>query len=96
MMQKPFTISWSNILVHLELAAILCLAISVHIMDASAILSKSKNFKNEAHEEKKSSKANVIVHSAHYDGNRKFILEHYYNLVTKHFSSYRKQDLSTV
>ena len=41
--------------------------------------------KTEAHEETKYSKANAIIKIAHYDGNRKFTLNHYYNLVAKSF-----------
>ena len=44
------------------------------------------NFKTEAYEETKASNANAIIHSAHYDGIRKFTLEHYYNLVAKAFA----------
>ena len=42
-------------------------------------------FKIKFDEKKKSSKANVILQSAHYYENRKFALEHYYNLVAKEF-----------
>ena len=44
------------------------------------------DFKTEAYEETKAAKANAILQSAYYDGNRKFTLEHYYNLVSKAFS----------
>ena len=43
------------------------------------------HFKTETYEETKSSKANAILQYAHYDGNRKFKLEHYYNLFAKAF-----------
>ena len=43
------------------------------------------HFKTESYEETKTSKANDIIQSAHYDGNRKFALKHYYNLVVKSF-----------
>ena len=42
-------------------------------------------FKTEAHEDTEDSKANYILQSADYDGNRKFTLEYYYNLVAKAF-----------
>ena len=38
------------------------------------------NIKTEAYEETKASKANNIVQSAHYDGNRKSTFDNYYNL----------------
>ena len=41
------------------------------------------NFKTEVYEETKAPKANNILQSAHYDGNRNFTLKHYYNLVAK-------------
>ena len=41
--------------------------------------------KTEAYEETKYSKANAIQHIAHYNGNRKFTLEKYYNLVARAF-----------
>ena len=43
------------------------------------------HFKTEAYEETKAAKSNAILQSAYYDGNRKFTLEHYYNLVSKAF-----------
>ena len=43
------------------------------------------NFKTEAYEETKSSKANPILQSAYYYGKRNFTLENYYNLVAKEF-----------
>ena len=43
------------------------------------------NLKTEYYEEKKASKANAILQSVHYDGNRNSTLEHYYNLVVKSF-----------
>ena len=41
------------------------------------------NFKTEAYEDTKVSKANAIIQNAHYDGNMKFTLKHYYKLVAK-------------
>ena len=39
------------------------------------------NFKTEAHEEIKYSKYSAILQSAHFSINRKFTVNHYYNLV---------------
>ena len=43
------------------------------------------HLKTEAYEEKKSSKAKAILKIAHYNGNRKFTLDHYYNSAVKEF-----------
>ena len=43
------------------------------------------NFKTEAYEETKDSKADDILQSAYYDGNRKFTLDNYYKLVAEAF-----------
>ena len=42
-------------------------------------------FKTESYEDTNVSKVNAILQSAHYDGNRNFTLDHYYNLVTEEF-----------
>ena len=44
-------------------------------------LELKRHFKIESFEETKSSEANAILQSSHYGGNRKFALDHYYNLV---------------
>ena len=43
------------------------------------------HFKTEYYEETKEYKANTILQNAHYDGNRKFKLKHYYNFVANAF-----------
>ena len=43
------------------------------------------HIKSEADEKPKSSKYKAIIKSAHYDGNRKLTLNHYYSLVDKSF-----------
>ena len=43
------------------------------------------HLKTETYDDTKSSNANSTLQSAHYDGNRKFTLENYYNLVAKEF-----------
>ena len=48
------------------------------------------NFKTEFYEETKASNSNDVLQSAHYDGNRKFTLEYYYNLVVKSFVQLEK------
>ena len=48
--------------------------------------------KKEAYEEKKYSKANDIIKSAHHDGNRMFTLDNYYNLFAKPFVQLEESD----
>ena len=43
------------------------------------------HLRTESYEETKTSKANYIIQSVHYDGNRKFTLQYYHNLVSKAF-----------
>ena len=46
-------------------------------------LESKGDFKSESYEEKKASKDSAILQIAHYNGNRNFIFENYYNLLAR-------------
>ena len=48
------------------------------------------HFNNEAYEGTKSSNVSAILQNAHYDGNRKFTLNNYYNLVAESFFQFEE------